>query len=571
MRKYSILVLLCFFIHYAGAQNTPENTPKVTATSVATPSAYSNTLINYVRTWEPSMPTSDVNVVISESRTLSEVKQATQYLDGLGRPLQTVQKGISPQGRDLVVPVVYDIYGREQYKYLPYVQQSDNNSDGRFKTNPFVAQKSFYQDNNLNPGVAGESVYYSQTEYEASPLSRVLKTYAPGNSWALGGGNRPVMNQYLVNTASDSVRIWKATAQIPTSTGSYGANQLYKNVTLDEAGSQVLEYKDKEGRVVLKKMQLAVTPGTAHTGWLCTYYVYDDSGNLVFVIPPKAVQLIAGNWTVGTDIAAELCFSYQYDNRNRMIFKQVPGAGPVHMVYDVRDRLVFAQDAVQRSKSTPEWLVTFYDELNRPMMTAIYKSASTRETLQQSMNTATSGTGTISYNFPAKADLYVNQYAGDSQFIATNSINFTEVFDSGNGATFDANIQPGGTSGTTTVAATNPLPGISAVDLTPLTYTYYDNYDYTSKLPFENGDISKPQAGNNPYAEALPGIPSTMINGLVTGTKVRVLGTDQWLTTSSYYDDKGRTIQVVSENSVGGRDVATSLYDFNGKVLSSYV
>ncbi|MVT10247.1 DUF6443 domain-containing protein [Chitinophaga tropicalis] len=570
MRKYSILVLLCFFVHYANAQNTPENTPKVNATPVAMPSAYSNTLINYVRTWEPSMPTSDVNVVISESRTLSEVKQATQYLDGLGRPLQTVQKGISPQGRDLVVPLVYDIYGREQYKYLPYVQQSDNNNDGRFKTNPFVAQKSFYQDNNLNPGVAGENVYYSQTEYEASPLNRVLKAYASGNSWALGGGNKPVTNQYLVNTAYDSVRIWKMATQVPTSTDIYAANQLYKNVSTDEAGNQVVEYKDKEGKVIMKKSQLAISPGTAHVGWLCTYYVYDDLGNLVFVIPPKAVQLIAGNWTIGTDVAAELCFSYQYDKRNRMVVKQVPGAGPVHMVYDVRDRLVFTQDVVQRSKSTPEWLVTFYDELNRPVMTAIYRSSSTRETLQQSMDTATSG-GTITYNFPAQPDLYVSQYAGESQFIATNSINFSGRFDSGENATFDANIQPGGTSGSTTTIATNPLPGISSTDLTPLTYTYYDKYDYAGKLPFENSDISKPQAGSNPYAEALPGAPSTMTNGLVTGSKVRVLGTDQWLTTSSYYNDKGRTIQVVSENSVGGRDVVTSLYDFNGKVLSSYV
>ncbi|WP_157305820.1 DUF6443 domain-containing protein [Chitinophaga tropicalis] len=568
---FSILILCTFGSRDISAQNVPVTTGNTSATAVALPSAYTGSTLNYIRTWEPSMPTSDISIVVSDSRTLSEVKQGTQYFDGLGRPLQTVQKAISPEGRDVVAPVIYDAYGREKYKYLPYVQQVGNNNDGKFKTDPFAAQQAFYQDNNLNPGVAGEKIYYSQVEYEPSPLNRILKTYAPGNSWALEGGNKPVINQFLSNTSTDSVRVWKVNASVPTSTGTYAGNQLYKNVTIDEAGNQVIEYKNKEGKVVLKKSQVADSPGAAHVGWLCTYYVYDDLGNLVFVIPPKAVQLIAGNWTIGNDVATELCFSYQYDNRNRMIVKQVPGAGPVHMVYDVRDRLVFTQDAVQRSKSTPEWLVTFYDELNRPVMTAIYKSSSTRETLQQSMNTATSTSETITYAFPVQPDLYVSQYAGESQFIATNSVNFSGRFDSGEGATFDANIQPGGTSGSTTIMATNPLPGISSADMTPLTYTYYDNYNYTGKLPFESGDISKPQAGGNPYAEVLPGTPSSMTSGLVTGSKVRVLGTDQWLTTSSYYNDKGRTIQVVSENSVGGRDVATSLYDFSGKVLSTYI
>ncbi|WP_157309901.1 DUF6443 domain-containing protein [Chitinophaga tropicalis] len=573
MRK-SIYLLICTMV--AGmsglqAQNVPVAGQPVNAVPTTVPSRYNNTVVNYIRSWEPSMPTSDINVVVSENRTLSEVKQGTQYFDGLGRPLQTVQKAVSSQGRDLVTPVVYDAYGRERFKYLPYVQQSGNSNDGKFKMDPFGEQQAFYQNNILNPGVAGENIYYSQVEYESSPLNRILKAYAPGNSWAQQGGNRPVANQYLANTVTDSVRIWKMNAVVPVSVSTYAANQLYKNVTIDEGGSQVIEYKDKEGKVILKKSQLVNTPGSAHVGWLCTYYVYDDLGNLAFVIPPKAVESIIASWSITTDVAIELCFSYQFDNRNRMIVKQVPGAGPVYMVYDTRDRLVFTQDAVQRSKSTPEWLATFYDALNRPVMTAIYKSAGTREVLQQSMNTASSGSGTISYDFPAKADLYVDRYAGENKFTATQNINFTANFDSGEGATFDANIEPGGSSGTTAIVATNPLPGISSADLTPLTYTYYDNYDYAGRLPFEAGDISKPQAGRNPYAEALPGTPSVMTNGLVTGSKVRVLGTDQWLTASSYYDDKGRTIQTISENNVGGREVVTSLYDFNGKVLSSYV
>ncbi|MVT09141.1 DUF6443 domain-containing protein [Chitinophaga tropicalis] len=576
INPYKWLFALSLFMQYhLYAQVTPASTGNpVSATPVTIPSSYTGTTLNYIRSWEPSMPSADIGTVTATGRTLSEVKQSTQYIDGLGRPIQTVNKGISPNGSDLVTPVIYDVYGREQFKYLPFVPQADNVNDGGFKQNPFNAQSQFYKNANLNLGTVGESIYYSQAEFEASPLNRVLKSFAPGNSWAKEGANRPVQNQYLVNTAADSVRIWNISidGDIPTSISGriYAAGRLFKNVTIDEAGNKIVEYKDNEDHIVLKKTQLAETPGEAHVGWLCTYYVYDDLDNLRFVIPPKAVQLISSDWTVSSDIAAELCFSYRYDGRNRMVVKQVPGAGPVYMVYDVRDRLVFIQDAVQRSKSTPEWLATFYDELNRPVMTAIYKSGSTREVLQQSMNTSSSN-GTITYDFPAKSDLYVDRYTGENKFAATQSINFIEVFDSGENANFDANIEPGGTSGSSTITATNPLPGIASSDLIPLTYTYYDNYNYTGRLPFESGDISKPQAGGNPYAEPLPGTPGNMTSGLVTGTKVRVLGTDQWLTTSSYYDDKGRVIQVVSENNVGGRDVITSLYDFNGKVLSNYV
>src|SRR5690606_37950742 len=57
---------------------------------------------------------------------------------------------------------------------------------------------------------------------------------------------------------------------------------------------------------------------------------------------------------------------------------------------------------------------------------------------------------------------------------------------------------------------------------------------------------------------------------LVNGARVRVLSTDQWLTTTTYYTDKGRVLQTISDNTSGGKDVLTSLYDFSGKLLSTY-
>lgn len=124
----------CIFLPHINAQVKPTgvNAPP-SRLPVAQPSAYPSSMpVNYIRTWTPSMPATDPNVVSSSSRTTSEVKQTTRYFDGLGRPLQTVTKKITPAGRDLATPVIYDSLGKEAYKYLPYPQTTANTSDGGF-------------------------------------------------------------------------------------------------------------------------------------------------------------------------------------------------------------------------------------------------------------------------------------------------------------------------------------------------------------------------------------------------------------------------------------------------------
>ncbi|MFY0256118.1 DUF6443 domain-containing protein, partial [Chitinophaga sp. 30R24] len=127
-RRY--LSVCLFFICSLAAglvngQNIPGGSSPVPAVGVPVPGPYTYTNINYIRTWTPSMKTSDASVVTAPGRQVAEVKQATQYFDGLGRLIQSVTKGASPGGNDLVAPVVYDAFGREQFKYLPYVSQGN--------------------------------------------------------------------------------------------------------------------------------------------------------------------------------------------------------------------------------------------------------------------------------------------------------------------------------------------------------------------------------------------------------------------------------------------------------------
>lgn len=105
-----------------GQTNTPTADTKVAATGIVgyKPAAYSaGAVVNYVRTWEPRQPYSVQDSVISSYRLVSEVARATQYVDGLGRPVQTVNWQSSPVKKDLVAPAVYDSLGREMYKFLP--------------------------------------------------------------------------------------------------------------------------------------------------------------------------------------------------------------------------------------------------------------------------------------------------------------------------------------------------------------------------------------------------------------------------------------------------------------------
>ena len=495
---------------------------------VSPPAAYSNaTKVNYVREWAATAPEqSPTNLV---TRPLTDVKQTTQYLDGLGRPLQTVARQVSPSGKDMVTANVYDAYGREQYKYLPFVanlaQSTDLINDGSFKLDPFQQQAAFSATQ-----YPGENYYYGQTNYESSPLNRMDTVCAPGASWV--GAGRGVSSQYQVNAASDSVRIWTISAtpgSIPVTTALFPASSLYKNLTTDEVGHQVVEYKDQQGKVILKKVQLVTSPGTAHVGWLCTYYVYDDLDNLRFVLQPRAVELInttAINWVVSQAIADELCFRYEYDYRKRMIIKKVPGAGEVWMVYDSRDRLVLSQNGQLRAIN--QWVFTKYDSQNRPVMTGLYTNTT-----------------------------YTSQSAMQAYLVAQN-MGLYETYMPGSSPLY-------------TLA--NSFPAVTD-ETTVRSYIFYDDYSFgnsygTAFVGKDNSyDSQFPAASTSyPYPQALTQNKQT--RGMVTGGVNKKTNNNSGMVSASYYDDRGRVIQQAAYNYSMGVDVTTTQYSFSGQPLQT--
>jgi RHS repeat-associated protein len=498
------------------------------------PRAYASDIkVNYVRSWDAT--SSQLNPDSLRAKALKDVKQSSQYFDGLGRPLQTViKKGSMVTGGnpvDVVGPIVYDDFGREIYTYLPFVANTTGSntsiSDGFFKLNPFQ------QDSTFNKGIfSDESWYYGQTNFEASPLNRPLETFAPGNSWVGTSGQSSESNRhsgkmkYWLNTAADSVKIWQVSSIYSWGTwgtytilGTYATGQLIKNVMVDEQGRQVIEFKTAQGNTILKKVQLTATAdsgsGCDYTGWLCTYYLYDYFGLLRCVVQPKGVELlVANNWDITAlsgAILNEQCFRYEYNRRNKVIMKKVPGAGPVWMVYDSRERLVMSQDSTLRSNH--QWLYTQYDEQDRP---------------------AASGLLTDSSNYN---NLYYHITRADTILVY-------------------------------------PAAGTYTVDT--LTKTFYDDYTWRSgqgnplSATRNNTYDSYLQIVSNttwPYPQDAT-IQTSQLKGMVTGTKTRVLGTTStYLYTVNFYDEKAQTVQVQSQNITTGTDAATTQYSWAGQVL----
>jgi hypothetical protein len=283
----------------------------------------------------PAITTFDVNylkttdVTVPGKMTVEDVLNATPderlinytYFDGLGRPIQQVAQQSSPLKRDVITPIVYDQFGREPRKYLPFV----SGSNGGYRRNAEIIDENHNYDDvahafyaqNSNNKVADDSRPYSQVFFEPSPLNRIDQEYGPGLSWApsgAGGNNRFIAHQYLSNvhslsgsSNSETIIAWTVNESgMPVKEdpdpnhiaegGYYESNQLFIKVTLDEHQNAVREYSNKQGQLILKKVQAVAKANPLDLNlnnideWACTYYVYDNLGNLRYVLPPEGVK-----------------------------------------------------------------------------------------------------------------------------------------------------------------------------------------------------------------------------------------------------------------------------------------
>lgn len=495
-------------------------------TFVVHPGTAASLNMNYVRTRTFNRPLIADNGMADAQTNPKDVTQVTDYIDGLGRLIQKVskQQGTDATPKDVVQHIQYDNFSREVYKYLPFVSAT---ADGIYKADPLTEQKNF------NTGqFPGEANFYTLTEYEPSGLNRVFRELAPGVNWA--GANRGNVNQYMTNTPDDEVKIWTVNADgTYTMAGDYAPGSLFKNISMDEENKQVVQYRNHDNTLVLKKVQLAATASANHTGWLCTYYVYDDYNNLSLVIPPKAVELLQANsWNLNfnANLLSEYCFEYKYDERNRTIEKRAPGKKAEYIIYDKWDREVLSQDGELRK--TNKWIFTKYDGHDRKVMTGFYTD-NTNVTPAQ-MRTYLAAQTSLS-RFEVRDDTKPNNYTTDRSFPAIGS------------------------------------PQV-------LTVTWYDDYTWCANQGVngtkDNSFDSKMLAASNsawPYVQ--PITQSTQVRGLETGTKTMILdaaGTNA-IVKVIFYNNKARLIQTQTKHHAGGTDILTHQYDFAGNEVATYL
>ena len=448
-------------------------------------------------------------------REIGEVNEQITYFDGLGRKFQTVMTQASPNKKDLVAPIQYDELGRPSKEFLPYVPQKNDglvdHAALRGSGDEYVqsSQYSFYAGGSSDQ-VANTTVPYAETVYENSPLNRPVAQYAPGEDWGREGNANPVTTAYEINSASDQVIRFEVDGNTLQIDGEYGNGFFQKTIVTDENGNKSATFTDPFGKTILKR-------NLADGENFDTYYVYDFYDNLRFVIPPEAVhQLSTGTGQFPSNLLDQFVFQYRYDNRDRMIWKKVPGAEPVIMIYDERDRLVLTQDGKQAI--TNLFSFTKYDALNRPIMTGEKEINNSIPNLRDLLN----GNDWLQ-NYDAYETLGGSKYGYTSNSLPKN-LDLDEIH----------------------------------------TVTYYDNYDFRSEISLDGVEYDYSGSGTENAFEQ-----TDFVKGQVTGSLTRVLGASEMLASVNYYDERYRLLQNISQKKDGNLITSNNSYDFTGNVLET--
>lgn len=263
------------------------------------------------------------------------------YMDGLGRSIQTVENSYSPNQKDVVRSVNYDNQGRLAVIYEPFESVSDT---GAFIVSP--------------PGSPGSTI----NSYEASPLNRLIGVKPP--DWYT------TITQYSKNSSGFT---------IPGTSVSYGSGELFIQTVIEpdgnegttSTGDKTITFTDKKGRVIRSRRE----EGSSGSGATDTYYLYDDKDRPVIIIPPGA--------DADDD---DLIYRYTYSGEDLILSKKLPGQdSTVSYLYNNRDLPTYMQDA--NMKVLGRWLHTHYDSYGRVIASGFYNDTISNGNLVKNFNT----------------------------------------------------------------------------------------------------------------------------------------------------------------------------------------
>lgn len=450
-------------------------------------------------------------------------KQTTiTYNDGLGRPIQTVAVQASPSRKDIIQPLIYNNLGQQNTNLLPYVGADGG---GSFRANAANDQMAFYS-NGTADKVTDDTSPFSQKVFENSPLQRILSSGFVGAGYQPAGATgtqhyKTIIYRANVGTKDGNVILWDASG---INQGNYADNALSVTDLTDEDGRENLIFSTRSGQVVLKRQK----NGTLN---IDTYYIYNNAGNISYVIPPVALKKMVSlsNYDPNQTALSALIFKYIYDARGRLVQKRIPGSGDVYIIYDPLNRPVLVQDGNLRKLN--QWNYIKYDSKNHPISQGIYVDNTPANIGQANMQVFVSGIA--AYN----TTWYESRSTSASNGYYTNS------------------VFPTSTSA-----------------ITPLAYCYFDDYDI-------DGNGTANYAYSLQYINNEPAVIAANIKGVPTIIRTRTVGsglTNIWLVKALFYDKYGHLIQTQSNNQLNFTDgvitdYSTSGLDFTGVAVQTKV
>jgi len=442
-------------------------------------------------------------------------KQTTRsYYDGMGRVVQAIGIQASPAGNDLIQPVAYDNLGRQTISYLPYAGSGlSTDTIGSYRSNAIAVQQPAFYNQTTQYVIPVDASPFAQQVFENSPMQRTLLAGSIGSNFQPVSGQHYKSLVYRYNkTADGNILVWNPDGSF-TAGNYYAANTLAVTDGKDEDGVETLGFTDVSGHVILKRQILPA-------GNLDTYYIYNAAGMISYILPPKAIALMAsaGSYAINTVTGVnKLYFHFIYDGRGRLAQKIVPAKGVMYIVYDPLNRPVLMQDSNMRVNKN--WNYVKYDVKGRPISQGIYYDAS--------------------------------------------NISLTQMQNYVNGVSYATWYESRTAAGTTTGYYTNSV--FPTASTTPLAYAYYDDYDLLRNgIPYTyvHKGLANEDSVTTAYTKGAP----TMVWRTTVGAGLS--GT--WLLKVTFYDKRGNPIQTRSNNhlyysgSTTLTDCATTVPDFAG-------
>ncbi len=468
---------------------------------------------NSVKTTIPLIATT-VDGQLNSNNSLVTV----EYTDGLGRPNITVQKAVTYNTKkDLVSVQNYDCYGQVSNQWLPVPITT-----GTSIPDPAAViqqAQSFYADAMPYSTVTRPTDVQSSTTTTGDQRTELC---TPGGAWH-NGNKTQKQDRLLYDFTNPQLAIRQY--------GVEGNNVVLYNDRFSQLNANVVQFTDEDGHITYTftdafgrtLVQRAINNGVNHD----TYYVYDDMGQLRFVLSPDAsdqmttagTYSLAGINTEGNPLA-QYGYAYKYDEKGRCIAKKLPGKDWNYMMYDKVNHLIATQDGNQRDNNGKQWTFYKYDRLDRLIQ---------------------SGTATI-----ADAAGMQNAY---------NDTTMVETYGAGTGYT---------STNTFSTWCTN---------VKILTQNFYDSYDflnlsaysaYKSTLTYTTvaGYTAK-------YSNVVDGV-DIATQGMLTGTTVAMLDNSATVVSTMYYNDKGQVVQTQSRNTLNGYTRDWYSYSFSGKILRKF-